>query len=116
MMRPALVFAAVLLVSWAARAELRMMESFPAAHAVMSGANHEFFVRFDHPVDHHAARLTLLRDGTVVRELTPRLRSQPNTLFAAVGPLPQGEYALRWRAHAATGPDDSDGEVRFSVR
>jgi methionine-rich copper-binding protein CopC len=99
-----------------AEAALKMMETYPRGHAVMTDANQQFFVRFDGPVDHQAARLTILRDGTVVRELRARLQSQPNILFAVVGPLAPGAYVLRWHAQAVGRPDERDGEVTFSVR
>jgi len=40
-----------------------MMESAPAANAVIAGRSSEFFVRFDWPVDHIHSTLDIVRDG-----------------------------------------------------
>src|SRR4051794_2144039 len=42
---------------------MRVMESYPAAHAVLDARNAQYFVRFDGPVDHRISRLFITRDG-----------------------------------------------------
>lgn len=112
----------VALVAWllsapAAMAEtMHVMESLPAAHAVMDGTQTELFVRFDGPVDHAASRLEILRDGGVVQILHPRLNSQPNVLYAGVKRLPPGSYVLRWTTQAMRDHQASTGDIDFTVR
>lgn len=110
------VLLAVFGAAAAAEEPLRMMEAHPSARSVMNAQNQQFFVRFDGPVDHHASRLTLLRDGAVVRELQPRLGAQPNTLYAAAGSLPPGEYRLEWSAMPLRGGAAARGGIAFTVR
>jgi methionine-rich copper-binding protein CopC len=80
------VFGSLLLVDQARAATMHVMESRPAAEAVMDGRQTEFFIRFDGPVDHAASVLTVLQDGRVVQVLHPRLNSQPNILYSGVSP------------------------------
>jgi hypothetical protein len=58
-------------------APTHVMESRPAAEAVMDGTQTEFFNRFGGSVDHAASVLTVLQDGRVIQVLHPRLNSQP---------------------------------------
>lgn len=106
-----------LLAARSARAQtpMRMVESFPAANAIMDGKTTHFSVMFDRPLDHAASRLFVERDGAVVQTLSPRLNSQPNTLYADGHPLPPGRYTLRWDAHGLGGNGASAGSVGFGV-
>jgi methionine-rich copper-binding protein CopC len=113
----ALLFGACVAAAAPAWAEgPRMVEASPAARSVMNAQNQEFFIRFDVPVDHHAARLELLRGGEVVRSLHPRLQSQPNTLYATAGSLAPGAYVLRWSVQNPATGARSSGTLDFSVR
>jgi methionine-rich copper-binding protein CopC len=94
----------------------RMIEAHPAARSVMAGQHQEFFVRFDSPVDHGGARLTLTRGGEVVREPRPRLGAQPNTLHASAGGLQPGEYRLEWRVTSPRGGPASTGGLDVTLR
>lgn len=94
---------------------MTLMESRPAAHAVMSGAVTQFFVRFDGPVDHAASVLTVLGNGRVVQSLHARLNSQPDTLYASGGKLPPGDYVLQWQTRSMADHDVSSGSIPFSV-
>ena len=95
---------------------MHVMESLPAAHAVMSGTNTQFFVRFDGPVDHAASSLSVVQGGRVLEVLHPRLESEPNVLYSGVPRLQPGDYTLRWVARSMQGHDDSQGEIAFSVK
>lgn len=101
-----------------AQSVMRMVDSHPAAHAIMDGRNTLYTVMFDAPVDHAGSRLFIERDGQVLHVLQPRLNSQPNTLYAEGRPLPGGSYRLRWsvrgQGHGA-GPAQ-DGSIEFNVR
>jgi methionine-rich copper-binding protein CopC len=84
--------------------------------SLMSAQTQQFFVRFDGSVDQHASRLTVVRDGVVVRELRPRLGAQPNTLYVAAGSLPPGAYRLEWSAMPMRGGATVQGSIDFTVR
>ncbi len=94
---------------------MAVMESRPAARAVMEGEATRFFVRFDGPVDHAASTLSVLRDGQVIRRLHARLNSQPDTLYATPGRLPPGNYVLHWSTRAMQARDVSEGDIPFTV-
>jgi len=92
---------------------MSVVESFPMVDQTMDGRATSCSVRFDGPIDHAASRLTLITPHGV-RTLRPRLDSEPNTLFTAVGALPPGSYELRWEARAMDG-EVSKGTIPFKV-
>ena len=106
----------LLLAAEAAHARtMHVMNSTPAAEAIMRGDHAQYVVRFDGPVDHVHARLEILRDGQVVETLHPLLDSAPDVLFASA-PSPQsGHYVLHWYVKSMADQDDSDGMIPFSV-
>jgi methionine-rich copper-binding protein CopC len=80
-----------------ARAEyLKVLETGPAANAVISAPSDGFFVRFNQSVDHVFLRLIVKRGADVVETLVPRLQSNPNVLFARAPSLAPGSYTLHW--------------------
>jgi methionine-rich copper-binding protein CopC len=114
-----LVGASVAMVAIAGRAqadECNVMESSPAASAVIQGRSSEFFVRFDRPVDHVHSTLDITRDGTLVERLTPRLDSAPEVLFARAPTLPEGSYKLHWAVRTLAGKEVVQGDIPFSVK
>ena len=113
-MRAAICLAVLLLAPSLASA-MSMIESRPAGGAVMNGKGEEFYVRFDAPINHKQSRLTIERDGRLVRSLRTRLNSSPETLYARVAALPPGSYDLHWSVRAATDGAQTDGLVPFSV-
>jgi methionine-rich copper-binding protein CopC len=106
----------LLLIDQAQAAAMHLMESRPAAEAVMDGRQTKFFVRFDGPVDHAASVLTVLQDGRVVQVLHPRLNSQPNILYSGVRRLAPGGYTLHWMTHSMSDHEISEGDISFSVK
>ena len=106
----------LLILSDASAQDLHVMESTPAASAVMDGRSTEFFVRFDRPVDHVHSLLAVVRDGKVVETLHPRLESSPEVLFARTSTLPPGDYKLHWSVKSLTGADVAEGDIPFSVK
>lgn len=99
-----------------AETAMRMLDSAPVARSVMDGNRQEFRVRFSHPVDHNASRLIVLQADRALRTLRPRLGASPDTLYAAAGSLPAGDYALRWLATSARDKSTLQGELPFTVR
>lgn len=97
--------------SWAG--PMKVMGSFPMVNEIMDGSATSFSIRFDGPVAHGSARLTLVTPNGS-RSLRARLGSEPNTLFTAVGALPPGRYELRWQVRAKDGAV-SKGAIPFEV-
>ena len=100
---------------WAAE-DCVMMDSSPAANAVIARRSSEFFVRFDRPVDHIHSTLDITRDGKSVERLHPRLNSAPEVLFARAPTLPAGDYKLHWSVRTMTGADATQGDIPFTVK
>jgi methionine-rich copper-binding protein CopC len=96
--------------------EYRVMESQPAASAVIQGRSSEFFVRFDRPVDHVRSTLTITQDGKLVERLQPRLESAPEVLFARASTLPAGDYKLHWTVRTLAGREVVEGDIPFTVK
>jgi methionine-rich copper-binding protein CopC len=92
---------------------MTVVGSFPMVNQIMEGSATSFSIRFDGPVAHGSAHLTLVTPSGN-RSLRARLGSEPNTLFTAVGTLPPGAYELRWEVQAMDG-QRSAGAIPFKV-
>jgi len=95
--------------------DLKVLETGPAANAVLDSVSDGFFVRFDRPVDHINSRLLIKRGSEVVETLQPRLQSNPNVLFARASTLPPGRYTLHWMVKTMTDAKIEQGDVPFSI-
>lgn len=95
--------------------EVRVLQSTPAASAVIDGRSSEFFVRFDRPVDHIRSTLEIMQDGKLVERLQPRLESSPEVLFARAPTLAPGNYQLHWAVRTIAGKEMIQGDIPFSV-
>jgi methionine-rich copper-binding protein CopC len=95
--------------------DLKVLETGPAADAVLSGVSNGFFVRFNQPVDHVNSRLLVKRGGETVETLQPRLQSNPNVLFARASTLPPGKYTLHWVVRTLADTKVEQGDVPFSI-
>lgn len=93
-----------------------VVDSRPAAHAVIEGRSSEFFVRFDRPVDHVRSTLDITRGGKLVERLQPRLESAPEVLFARAPTLPEGDYTLHWAVRTLAGAQVVQGDIPFTVK
>jgi methionine-rich copper-binding protein CopC len=96
--------------------DVRVMESAPAASAVIARRSSEFFVRFDRPVDHIRSTLDIMSDGKLVERLKPRLQSAPAVLFARAPTLPPGNYTLHWSVRTMSGVEAIEGDIPFTVK
>jgi methionine-rich copper-binding protein CopC len=94
---------------------VHVLASTPAAETIMHGANAQYVLRFDGPIDHAQSRLEILRDGHVVERLNPLLDSAVDVLFASAPALEPGHYVLHWSVRSIPDQDDSDGMIPFSV-
>lgn len=104
-------------VSSGARAQaVRVVDSTPAASAVIDGQSSEFFVRFDRPIDHIHSLLAVTQGGKLVERLTPRLETAPEVLFARAPTLAPGDYSLHWAVRTMTGADVIQGDIPFTVK
>jgi methionine-rich copper-binding protein CopC len=107
------VAAAMVGIGGADAQAMAILSSVPSIEQIMDGSARSFVVRFDQPVDHAAARLSLeTPDGR--RELKARLASRPSVLYAAVGKLEPGEYRLRWQVKDRQGAVHA-GAIPFHV-
>ena len=123
MRRPSLrriaVLSSLLALTFAATGfaqSLKVIETGPAANAVLKAHGESFFVRFDRPIDHMSSRLIIMRDGQVVETLQPRLKTEPTVLFAAAAPtLGDGQYTLTWVVKTMEDVELVRGSIPFSV-
>jgi methionine-rich copper-binding protein CopC len=95
---------------------MHMVESYPAADAIVDGRNARYFVRFDGPVDHQGAHLVITHDGRTVETLDALLDSAPEVLFASAPRLPAGDYELHWSARSMPDGETTEGSYRFTIR
>ena len=102
------------LVAWSR--PMQMMESFPAAEAIIDGNNEKFVVRFDGLVDHRTSRMWLTQGDRAVRTLTPLLDSAPTVLFASSSRLPPGNYQQHWSVKSIPDGELTDGSIPFTCR
>ena len=75
----------------------------------------ELLVRFNRPISHQLSLLSLVRDGTVVASVHPRLEAQPNVLFARIQTPMTGRYIVHWTVCPEGSNDRYDGEFPLTV-
>jgi methionine-rich copper-binding protein CopC len=103
-------------ISFRVAAEPRhVLSSRPAADAIIQGRHAEYMVRFDGPVDHQSARLTITQSGKLIQSLTPLLDSAADVLFAGHEAPAPGEYRLHWDVRSSDG-ETSSGDISFRVQ
>ncbi|MBV8189460.1 MAG: copper resistance protein CopC [Alphaproteobacteria bacterium] len=94
---------------------IKVMQTDPAANAVLDRAPQGFSVRFDKPVDHIRSVLFIKRAGNLVETLHPRFKTEPQVLFASSAPLPAGEYTLSWSVISLEDTHVTEGEIPFTI-
>jgi hypothetical protein len=94
---------------------IKVMQTDPAANAVLERAPEGFSVRFDKPVDHIRSVLFIKRAGQLVKTLHPRFKTEPQVLFASSGPLPPGDYTLSWSVITLEDTHVTEGEIPFTI-
>ncbi len=96
---------------------MTMTNSHPRAQEEVDGNNAQYSVRFDGPVDHRQALLSITgADGKEVKTLHPLLDSAPDVLFASGPRLSAGDYQLHWVVRSIPDGDVSSGFVPFKVK
>lgn len=93
----------------------KVVETMPVQDGTLSGASGDYFVRFDQPVDHIHSTIDIKQGSKVLETLHPRLKSEPNVLFARAPNLKPGKYVMHWTVPAADGSTMYQGDVSFSV-
>jgi methionine-rich copper-binding protein CopC len=93
----------------------RVLATGPADNGFVPAAGEEFFVRFNQPVDHMQSRLVIKRGDSIVATLQPRLKTEPNVLFARSSGLPAGTYTLVWIVRTLDGQPVTVGEIAFKA-
>jgi methionine-rich copper-binding protein CopC len=117
-MRPAAAAFALMLMAiplHASAQAIKVVETGPAANAVIDRLPDGVFVRFDKPVDHIHSLLTIRRGATVLQTLHPRFKTEPQVLFANATPLPPGDYTLAWSVIALNEKPVAEGEIPFTI-
>jgi methionine-rich copper-binding protein CopC len=94
---------------------IKVVETGPAANAVIDRLPEGVFVRFDKPVDHIHSLLLIKRGSSVVQTLHPRFKTEPQVLFANAPPLPPGDYTLAWSVIALDEKPVAEGEIPFTI-
>jgi len=113
----AALLAVALLPSLALARPMVMTDSHPKAQELVDGQNAQYSVRFDGPVDHRQALLSITgADGKAVSTLRPLLDSAPNVLFASGPRLAEGDYELHWVVRSIPDGEVSSGAVPFKVK
>ena len=108
--------AALVLLQTPGWAEMpRVLATGPADNGFVPAAGEEFFVRFSQPVDHMQSRLVIKRGDSIVATLQPRLKTEPNVLFARSSGLPAGNYTLVWIVRTLDGQPVTVGEIAFKA-
>ena len=93
----------------------KVVATMPAKDGTLSGLSGDYFVRFDQPVDHIHSTIDIKQNGKTVQVLHPRLKTEPNVLFARAPNLAPGKYVMHWSVPMANGSTVHQGEVSFSV-
>ena len=93
----------------------KVIETMPAKDGTLPSAHGDYFVRFDQPVDHLHSTIDIVQEGKTVQTLHPRLKTEPNVLFARAPNLRPGKYVMHWSVPAANGSTVYQGDVSFSV-
>jgi methionine-rich copper-binding protein CopC len=111
------VFFVLASFAFGARADeaLKVMQTQPAAQAVIEGKGEDFFVRFDKPIDHIRSQLFVKQGGKTVVTLQPRFKTAPDVLYARAPSLAPGNYSLLWSVRSLEGTEVVEGEVAFTV-
>jgi methionine-rich copper-binding protein CopC len=103
--RLALLLAGVLLHASAAPvlAHSLLLESSPAAHAVLATAPAHVELRFNNRVEKRLSRVTLVGARGERLPATTLTDGAPDRLRAQLPPIPPGEYRLEWRVLSTDG-------------
>jgi copper resistance protein C len=106
--RVVLVIGALLAASVAASAHSLLLESSPAAGAVVA-APRDVRLRFNGRVEKRLSQMALVDERGEGRVLVPDRDGPPDRLAASLPPLPAGRYRLEWHVLSTDGHVVSGG-------
>ena len=109
-----LIAAILLLTSPQAWAHAIVVESTPAADAVISGAALDIKLRFNSRIDGRRSKLILVSPDGASHDVTPLAQASPDSISAKASELVPGKYQLRWQVLANDG-HITRGSIPFSV-
>ena len=92
-----------------------LLESSPAHHAAIAGADVPIHLKFNSRIDGTRSRLTLIMPDQRSQVLRIQKQTSPDTVASQAPRLKPGRYKLRWQVLAADG-HITRGEVAFDVK
>lgn len=102
-----------------ARAHAILVHSTPADRAILDAAPKQVALRFNGRIEKKVSQLVLVgAKGKKIATLTPVKGSAsdaPDSLEAALPPLPPGQYRIEYRVLANDG-HLTPGEIRFTIQ
>ena len=111
----AAILSLVLFVPRHALAHAVLIESTPAAHAILKGPQIAVHLKFNSRIDGARSRLYLVDPDGKVQTLALSPQDAPDTLSAQSVKLTAGAYTIRWQALASDG-HITRGEIAFTVQ
>ncbi len=96
-------------------ADLKVIDTWPAANAVIDSRSDGFVVRFDRPIDHVFSTIFVKRGDQTVETLKARLDSAPEVLFARAPSLAPGAYTLHWVVKTVADQKIEQGDIPFTI-
>jgi methionine-rich copper-binding protein CopC len=109
------IFVGLAVLTGAQADDLKVLETHPAANAVMDSRSDGFLVRFNRAIDHVNSRMFVKRGNETVETLQPRVDTEVNVLFARAPTLPAGQYTLHWVVKTMQDARIEQGDVPFSI-
>jgi methionine-rich copper-binding protein CopC len=108
------LFSAASCASRGASAHAIIVESVPAAAAVIKGSDLPVSLRFNSRVDQQRSQLTLTGPDGQNQRLTMSAAGAPDTIAARASGLQPGAYTLKWQVLAVDGHITS-GNIPFRI-
>jgi methionine-rich copper-binding protein CopC len=108
------LFSAASGVSSVASAHAIIVQSAPAADAVIKGSDLPVALRFNSRVDQQRSRLILTGPDGQSRPLAMSAAAAPDTITARATGLQPGAYTLRWQVLAVDG-HITRGDIPFRI-
>jgi methionine-rich copper-binding protein CopC len=112
---PVAVLAITTLTSPIVWAHAVIVDSVPAAGAVIAPGDSDIKLRYNSRIDHQRSRLTLISGDGMANGLAILPDSAPDVLAAKAPDLAPGQYRLRWQVLAIDG-HLTRGDIPFSVK
>lgn len=99
------------------QAHAALIESSPAANAVLMEAPQTARIRYTEPLEPSYSRMALLNtDGEQISEVPSRIDpGDVNAMLLDLPVLPEGRYVLQWRALSTADGHTSQGTVSFAI-